>query len=80
MTIETIREALVWGLVINIILLLWWYLIIVIAHDWVYRVHTRWLKLSREQFDAVHYSGMALYKVLITFFLFVPFLVLWIVG
>ena len=80
MTIETIREALIWGLVINIVILLGWYLIIVVAHDWVYRVHTRWLKLSREQFDAIHYSGMALYKILVTFFLFVPLVVLWIVG
>ncbi len=80
MTIETVREGLLWALIINAVLLLGWYLIIVIAHDWVYRMHTRWIKLDREQFDAVHYSGMALYKVLISFFVVVPLLVLWIIG
>ena len=78
MTIETIQEALLWCLLINVILLMWWFLIIILAHDWVYRMHGRWFKMSREQFDIIHYSGMALHKIFILFFLVVPLLVLWI--
>ena len=35
------------------------------AHDWVMRLHGKWFGLSRENFDTVHYGGMALYKIAI---------------
>lgn len=35
---------------------------LVFGHDVVYRMHTRWFRLSREGFDALHYGAMALYK------------------
>ena len=34
-----------------------------LAHDTVYRLHTRWFRLSRETFDALNYGGMAVYKI-----------------
>ena len=32
------------------------------GHDVIYRMHTRWFRLSRESFDALHYGAMAFYK------------------
>ncbi|MGA0032214.1 MAG: DUF6868 family protein [Burkholderiales bacterium] len=61
MTIDIVRDVLLWCTVINYGLLLWWYLTFVLMHDWMYRFHGRWFRLSVEQFDAIHYAGMAVY-------------------
>jgi hypothetical protein len=34
-----------------------WFLVFVFAHDWILRIHGKWFRLSREQFDALHYAG-----------------------
>ena len=81
MTIEIIRGVFAWCSVIDIALLICWYLIFALAHDWMYRYHTKWFKkLSIETFDAVHYSGMALFKIGICLFNLVPYFALRIVG
>jgi len=46
----------------------------------VYRFHGRWFKLSLETFDAIHYGGMAVFKLGIFLFNLVPFIALCIVG
>ena len=61
--LHALREILIWSLVVNYVILLVWFAAIVFAHDWVYRFHTRWFHLSRESFDAIHYGGMAVYKI-----------------
>jgi hypothetical protein len=80
MTLEIIRAALGWCAIINMGLLLVWAFFVIVAHDFVYRIHTRWFKLSRETFDAIHYSGMAAYKLSIFMFNLVPYFALRIVG
>ena len=62
MTIEVLRQFLLWCLIINVALLLWWFLFIWLAHDFVYRFHGKWFKMSVETFDAIHYGGMAIFK------------------
>lgn len=49
----------------------------VLAHDWLYRLHSRWFELSVATFDAIAYSILALYKLAIWFFLIIPALVFW---
>ena len=74
MTIEIIRDVLAWCSVINIGLLLWWFLFFTLAHDWTYRFHSKWFNLSIDTFDAIHYAGMALFKIGIFLFnLALPF-------
>jgi hypothetical protein len=80
MTLEVIRDALGWCIVINWIALLWWLLFFIFAHDWMYRFHSKWFKISVEKFDAIHYGGMAFYKIAIFLFNLVPYLALRIVG
>lgn len=63
MTAISLRDVLIWSLVFNYVILLVWFGALVFAHDWVYRLHTRWFRLSRETFDALHYGGMAVYKI-----------------
>jgi len=79
MSIDTLRELLFWSTVINYGLLLWWFLVFLLAHDWLHSFHGRWFRLPVEQFDAIHYAGMAAYKIGIFLFNLVPYLALHIV-
>jgi hypothetical protein len=72
MTAGEIREVLLWCVGINYGLLLIWFGVFVYAHDWMYRMHTRWFKLSVETFDAIHYAGLASYKIGIMLLNLVP--------
>ncbi len=76
MTIGFIRKFLLWCTVIDYGILLVWFLFFVSAHDLLQRIHGRWFRLSREQFDALHYSGMSIFKIGILLFNLVPFVVL----
>ena len=80
MTIEMIRETLLWCSIINMGLLLWWFLFFSLAHDWLFRYHSRWFSLSIERFDSIHYIGMAVFKLGIFLFNLVPYIALRIVG
>jgi hypothetical protein len=80
MSIELTRSLLLWCTVINYAILLVWFLVFTLARDWMRRFHGRWFRLSDEQFDALHYVGMSIYKIGILLFNLVPFVVLWIVG
>jgi hypothetical protein len=80
MTIDLVRDALLWCFIINIGILLWWFLFFALAHDWVYQFHGKWFKLSVDKFDAIHYAGMAFFKICIFLFNIVPYFALSIVG
>lgn len=77
MTTEMIQNLLGWSALINYIILLLWFGFFAIAHDWMYRLHGKWFNLRLETFDALHYGGMAVYKLGIFLFNLVPFLVLY---
>ena len=80
MTVEIICEFLAWCSVINVGLLLFWLLWFTLAHDFVHRIHGKWLKLSVERFDAIHYAGMTFFKICIFLLNVVPYFALRIVG
>ena len=80
MDISTIRTFLGWCTIINIGFLLYWFMMIAFAHDWVYRVHSKWFKMSVEQFDALHYAGIAGFKIAIFVFNIAPYFALRIIG
>ena len=80
MSVEIIREVLAWSAVINYALLVVWFMFFSLAHDWLYRLHGRWFKLSVEHFDAIHYLSMAFFKLSIFLFFLVPYIALRIVA
>jgi hypothetical protein len=76
MTVELLRSVLGWAAIFNLALVVAWFLIFRLAHDAMYAWHRRWFQLSVETFDAIHYAGMAGYKVA-TWLLFIfPYLAL----
>jgi hypothetical protein len=79
MNLETLRNALLWCGIINYALLLLWAALTVLAPGLV-RWNARWFGLSTEQFNAIQYGLMVLYKLLIILFNLVPYIALRIVA
>ena len=80
MNIAVIRSFLLWCAVVNYAVLLVWFAVFAFAHDGLQRLHGRWFHLSHEQFDALHYAGMSIYKIGVLLFNLVPFVVLSVIG
>ena len=77
MDMNVIEAALLWCVGINYAVLFIWFGVFIYAHGWLYRMHARWFKLPVETFDAIHYAGMAVYKLGIVLFNLVPLIALW---
>jgi len=75
-----IKNILLWCAGLNYGLLIIWFGAFVFAHDWMYRLHARWFKLPVESFDAIHYAGLAVYKIGILLLNVVPLVALWLVS
>lgn len=80
MSIEVTRSFLLWCMIINYGMLMVWFLVFAFAHDGMQRLHGRWFRLSRDQFDALNYASMAIFKIGIVLFNLVPLIVLYIVD
>ena len=80
MSIDVVRNAFLWCTVINYVVLLTWFLLYVLPHRWLYRLWARWFPLTAEQFDAINFAGIALYKLGILLFNLAPYVALRIVG
>jgi len=80
MTIEIVRNFFAWSSVINICLIIVWFVAFVAAHNWMYRLHTKWFKVSEHTFDAIHYGGLGLFKIAIWVFNLTPYFALRIIG
>ena len=80
MEIGTLRDVLLWSTVVNYAVLFVWFGVFVFAHDWMYQMHTRWFQLSRQSFDAIHYGGIAFYKLGVLLLNVAPLVALLIIG
>lgn len=80
MTISELKEFLLWSTVINYGIVFIWFGVFVYAHDWLFRMHTRWFKLSVENFDALNYAGVVIYKIGIVLLNLVPLIAIYIIS
>ena len=74
-----LSHFLLWCTIINYAVLLLWFAVFALARDWMFRLHGRWFHLSAAQFEALHYGGMAVYKIGILLLNLVPYVALLIV-
>ncbi|MDD4356529.1 MAG: hypothetical protein PHN98_04685 [Smithellaceae bacterium] len=79
MTTNEIKDFLLLCVIINYVFLCIWAGVFMLAHDWMYRLHSHWFKISVETFDAIHYAGLAIYKIIVIVFNLGPLIALWIV-
>ena len=73
----TVRSVLLYCTLINFGVLALWGVLMLLPHDWMRRLWVR--QDSAEQFDAINFGGMVLYKILIIVFNLVPYVALLIV-
>lgn len=76
MNTEAAKDFFFWWVVVNYGVLLLWFSVFVYGHDWIYRLHSSWFHISEERFDMLNYLGMMIYKLLILFFIVVPYIAL----
>ncbi|WP_305805897.1 DUF6868 family protein [Stenotrophomonas sp. YIM B06876] len=80
MTFEFLYRVLLWSLAINYAVLFAWFAVFIIARDWMRRWHGKWFHLADTTFDAIHYSGMAFYKICILLLNLAPLIALCLAG
>lgn len=80
MNIAFVQDFLLYSLAINYGVILVWFIAFRFGHAWLFSLHGRWFRLSEERFDAIHYGGMAAYKIGILLLNLVPYLALCIIG
>lgn len=76
MTVETLRALLGWAAIFNLAFVSVWFFIFFFAHNRLLKLHRRWFDMSRQTFDAIHYAGMAGYKICTWMFIIMPYLAL----
>ncbi len=74
MTIYEIRQVLGWCSLINVGLMTVSFLLLSMARGWVYKTHSKWFPITESQFNAIAYSFMGLYKILVFVFNIVPWI------
>ena len=74
---DSLCRLLLWSLAFNYCVLLTWFFVFVFARRWLRNLHGRWFQISAATFDAIHYGGMAFYKIGILLFNLAPLVALW---
>jgi len=80
MSLEVARNVLLWCSIINYGLLIVWFLLFLLLHKWLYRLWGKWFHLTVEQFDAINFAGMVLFKIAIFLFNLIPYVARRIAG
>ena len=76
MNITQLCDFLLYCMLFNYIILMIWFIAFIFAKDWMKQVHGQWFELSSTQFDAIHYGGMAVYKIGILLLNLAPYIAL----
>lgn len=79
MDIVLLSSFLKWCCIINFSCLLLSTFALLLMPDFIFKVHGKLFKLTRESFNTQIYQFLAMYKILILVFNLTPFLALWII-
>ncbi|MEW8536574.1 MAG: DUF6868 family protein [Candidatus Thiodiazotropha endolucinida] len=80
MNIQLITDFFMWCTLINGGLLILWTLFILFAPELGYKTQSRWIAISRANFDQLIYLFLGIFKLFFIFFNLIPFLALLIIG
>lgn len=76
MTMTELKHLLLISTLINYAIVTIWFMVFIYAHEALYRLHTKWFRLSQQDFDKIHYSAMAAYKIGVMLLNLVPLITL----
>ncbi len=80
MPLTELKHLLLISTLINYAIVTIWFLVFAYAHDALYRLHTRWFRLSPMDFDKLHYAAMAIYKIGVLLLNLAPLIAISIAG
>ena len=80
MGMVSLTQFFMWCTVINVAIYVVWVLFVLLEPDFVCRLQTKWIPISRETFNLMMYSFMGAFKVVIIVFCFIPYLSLVIIN
>jgi hypothetical protein len=80
MVTQGLTDFFMWCSLINSSLLLVWFAVFALAPDFVYRLQGRWFKGSKETFNHLMYSFLALFKLFVIMFNITPYVALLMMG
>lgn len=72
--LDAVSRILLSSFLLGMGLLVVWFGVVMLFGDFVYAVHNVFFKISRAQFDAIHYAGMALTKIMLFLLFLFPYL------
>lgn len=79
MEIQTLTRFFMWCTILNAGFLTLSFLLWITLSSFIYKMHGKLFPMSRETFNAIFYSFLGIYKLLVYFFNIVPWLVLLII-
>ena len=80
MTLCQLTSFFMWCSIINVAMLLWAFLFLWLAREWVYRLQSRFFPMPKEQWIAMIFTILGVYKMLVILFAVVPWIALLIVA
>lgn len=80
MSLSLLQDILLRCLLINYGIVTIWFVAFRVGHDRLFSLHGHWFNLSRERFDAIHYAGMAFYKIGILLLNLTPYIALHLIN
>ena len=80
MNITAAKAFFLWCTIINVVVLILSFLVCIFLGDFCYRMSSKWFSISKETFDIVIFSFIALYKLFILAFNIAPYIALVIIG
>jgi len=80
MDIQTLTKFFMWCTILNLGLLIFSFLMLAFAGDFVYMMHGKWFPMPRERLNAVIYSFIGFYKIIVIVFNVVPWIALAKIG
>jgi len=80
MDLITLQTFFGWCTLIHMGLLIAVSIMLIVLSNWVYRIHSKWFPMPRETYNAIVYSFLGVYKLMIWVFALVPWLALLIIN
>jgi len=80
MAIETLTAFFMWCSIIGVGIYALTALMVLAAPDLIYRLQTQWLALPRETYNAIIFSYMGAFKIVLIVFVIAPYLSLLIIA
>ena len=72
--LEMIGHVLIRCFIMGVFVLFFWWGALALTGDLAYTVHTKFVPISRQQFDVIHYAGMLMTKTTISVLFFLPYI------